>query len=225
MAAAGRPELKKTALKDTARKDTGHNETGHKEIGHKEIGPTQTGLKPRGRWRALLVAGVVMAIGALVAWFLLPATAAETSDRHEVTAVATDFALEYNTYDMAELDEYQARMADLMTDSLHEEFSQVTSALAEAIAEKAQSSGSADVLSTAIKEIDATSATVLVAADAVVTNTDTGDVGAQRNFRWVLTLTSDAGQWRVDSFAAVTSPDVTTTPREGAGDGAEGEQR
>lgn len=167
-------------------------------------------------WRVMLAVGMLLIATGVAGWFVAPATAGTApGQRHEVTAVATDFATEYNTYDMAELDEYQARMADLMTASLHAEFSQVTSALAEAIEEKKQSSGSAEVVSTAIKEIDETTATVLVAADAVVTNTDTGDVGAQRNFRWVLTLVSDAGQWRVDSFAAVTSPDVTTTPLEG----------
>lgn len=170
----------------------------------------------RSALRAPAVIGFVLGVVGLVLLVVPRSDAGESADVAEVTSVAGDFAVEYNTYDLADVADYHDRMEGLMSQTLFEEFTSVTDALAEAIEDKKQTSTDAAIQSVAVEKLTETSAEVLVAVDALVRNTDVEEAGAQRSFRWRMAMTKDGNDWVVDTFASVVSAEAGTVPKEDA---------
>ncbi|MGA8986721.1 hypothetical protein [Aeromicrobium sp.] len=169
------------------------------------------------------VLGIVLAAvgGALL---LTGSASGSTDERKQVLARASDFAVAYNTYDVADLADYQKRLGDLLSPKYKAQFVKVTDAIFTAIKDKKQTSGDAKVLATAVDSIDKDSSDVLVAVDASISNTD-NKAAVQRHFRWVVSFEKIKGEWLVANFESVapvtaeTSTPGTPTPTPTATDG------
>lgn len=175
----------------------------------------------RGRWTwwATLVGVVLALVGALLIGFGdRLAGASEASGTASAVSVSQDFAVAYNTYDVADPDDYKSRLEGLLTDDYREQAFEVVDAIFEALAEKEQTSGDADVLAVGIPVIDEDSAQTLVAVDATISNTDVEDAGVQRHFRWKLSLVREDGDWKVDGFESVASVEAEALPQGGEGE-------
>jgi Mce-associated membrane protein len=164
-------------------------------------------------WILAGVTAIGVALG-LVGWLVLGAGDGggdDATDRNQVTARATDFAVAYNTYDVADLPDYQKRLKGLLTPAYDKQFVEITDAVFGALKSKQQKSGDADVLAVAIDSIDDDSATAIVAVDASITNTD-NQAAVQRQFRWKVSFTKAKDQWLVSNFESVASVDAQTGP-------------
>jgi Mce-associated membrane protein len=155
--------------------------------------------------------GLVLAlVGALV----LPRIGGGDDDNAERNAVASranDFAVAYNTYDVADLADYQKRLKGLLTPAYDKQFVEITNAVFGALKSKQQKSGDAKVRAVAIDSIDDDSATAIVAVDASITNTDNA-AAVERRFRWKVTFSKTQGDWLVSNFESVASVDAQATP-------------
>lgn len=171
---------------------------------------------------AITVLGLVLGAGS----FLVPDTAgsvdgASPKVRQEVISRVNDFAVTYNTYSVAELEDYQKRVKPFLTPKYDAEFVKVTDGFFTALESRKQTSGEARVLRTAVSSIDQDSAEVLVAVNATLKNTDNAQP-IPRNFRWKVSLSKTKGVWKVSSYSSVAT-DTTggqpgaapTTPQEG----------
>lgn len=167
----------------------------------------------------LTAVGVVLA---LVGWLVLPNVGGDddgdTGARNQVAARANDFAVAYNTYDVAKVDDYQKRLKGLLTPTYDKQFVQITNAVFDALRTKDQKSGDAKVLGVAIDSIDKDSAETIVAVDASITNTD-NKAAVLRHFRWKVSFVKSKGEWLVDKFESVApveaqtqAPTATPTP-------------
>lgn len=123
----------------------------------------------------------------------------DDNDRNEVTSRATDFAVAYNTYDVARLDEYQKRVKGLLTPAYSKQFVEVTDAIFKALETKKQTSDGANVLGVAIDSIDKDSAEAIIAVDAKISNTD-NEAAVLRHFRWKVSFTKTKSKWLVAKF-------------------------
>lgn len=162
----------------------------------------------------LIALGVVLA---LVGGLVLPRLGGSDDDaaeRNQVTARANDFAVGYNTYDVADLADYQKRLKGLLTPAYDKQFVEITNAVFGALKTKQQKSGSAKVQAVGIDSIDADSATAIVAVDASITNTD-NQAAVERRFRWKVSFTKSKGEWLVSNFESVASVDAEATPAAG----------
>ncbi len=130
------------------------------------------------------------------------------ADRELVISRANDFATAYNTYNVAEIDDYQKRLKGLLTPKYDEQFVQVTNAVFEALKDKKQQSGEAKVRGVAIESIDEDSAEAIVAVDATISNTD-NKAAVVRHFRWKVSFTKSGDEWLVSNFESVAA--VTAT--------------
>lgn len=148
---------------------------------------------------ALVVAGLAAAAGLAAPRIV---GGGETGDVREVLQRTEDFAVTYNTYAVAEKDDYQERMRDLLTTEYYEEFVTITDAVFDALGSNDQTSGDARVLASAVQTIDEDSAVALVAVNASVA-TDAEEAAVERRFRWKVTLQREDGQWRVSQFEQV----------------------
>ncbi len=169
----------------------------------------------RGRWTWwATIVGIVLAVaGALLVGFGdRLAGASEPSGTASAVAVSQDFAVAYNTYDVADPEDYKERLEGLLTDDYREQAFSVIDAIFEALAEKEQTSGDADVLAVGVPSIDDDSAQTLVAVDATISNTDVADAGVERHFRWKLSLVRDGDDWKVDGFESVASVEAEAIP-------------
>jgi hypothetical protein len=178
-----------------------------------------------GRTRAIRILagitalGVVLALVGLIVPHLSSADTGDSSARQEVTSRATDFAVAYNTYDVANLADYQKRLKGLLTPTYDKQFVQVTNAVFKALKDKKQKSGDAKVLAVAIDDIDKDSADALVAVDASITNTDNA-ASVLRHFRWKVSFTKSKGEWRISNFESVAAVSASAgTPTPSATDG------
>jgi Mce-associated membrane protein len=137
------------------------------------------------------------------------------TEREKVISRARDFATAYNTYDVAQLADYQKRLKGLLTPEYDEQFVQITDAVFKAIKSKKQKSGEAKVRGVAIESIDEDSAETIVAVDATITNTD-NKAAVVRHFRWKVSFTKSGEDWRVSNFESVAAVTATagdpTTP-------------
>lgn len=176
--------------------------------------------EPVDRWSArplaIRILAAVAAVGvalALVGWLVLPwgGGDGDASERNQVTTRANDFAVAYNTYDVADLPDYQKRLEGLLTPAYDKQFVEITNAVFGALETKQQKSGDAKVLGVAIDSIDNDSATAIVAVDASITNTDNA-AAVERRFRWKVSFTKTKGEWLVSNFESVASVDAQTTP-------------
>ena len=156
--------------------------------------------------------GVVLG---LVGWLVLPRLGGggddDAAQRNQVTSRASDFAVAYNTYDVAQLADYQKRLKGLLTPSYDKQFVEITNAVFGALETKQQKSGDAKVQGVAIDSIDQDSATAIVAVDASITNTDNA-AAVMRYFRWKVSFTKTKGEWLVSNFESVASVDARATP-------------
>ncbi|MGA8851504.1 MAG: hypothetical protein WB508_07255 [Aeromicrobium sp.] len=163
------------------------------------------------------VLGLVLAIAGGVL-FALPARGGaqtDSADSKKVVARVTDFAVAYNTYDVADPKEYQDRLSGLLTTEYQAEVVKITDALFTAIKDKKQKSGSAQVLAVAIDSMDDDSAVVLAVVDAKVTNTD-NDAAVLRQFRWSIDVKKVKGEWRVSKFESVAAQPADAGQDDGA---------
>ncbi|RLV56438.1 hypothetical protein D9V41_05005 [Aeromicrobium phragmitis] len=184
-----------------------------------------TEAEHRQRWTLwATVVGVVLAVvgAVLIASGDRIAGASEPAEAQQVVRVSNDFAVAYNTYDVADVEDYKSRLEGLLTDEYREQAFSVIDAIFGALEEKQQSSGDAEVLSTAVATLDEDSAQTLVAVDATIRNTDTEDAGVQRHFRWKLNLVKDGDDWKVENFESVASVEASAVPQGGAGATDEG---
>ena len=125
-----------------------------------------------------------------------------SGDGKQVISRVSDFATAYNTYDVAELADYQKRLKGLLTPSYDKEFVKITNSIFQALTDKKQVSKDAKVVDVAIDSIDKDSAVVLVAVDSSVTNTD-AKTAIARHLRWKVNLIKQKGQWNIDKFESV----------------------
>ncbi|MGZ5366381.1 hypothetical protein [Aeromicrobium sp.] len=130
------------------------------------------------------------------------------SDRKAVVARTTDFAVAYNTYDVAKVDDYQKRLKGLLSTSYNKEFVKVTDTIFKAITDKKQVSQNAKALEVAVDSIDKDSAVALVAVDASITNTD-AKAAIPRHLRWKVNLVKQKGEWVVDKYESVATAEAT----------------
>lgn len=135
----------------------------------------------------------------------------DAAARNQVTSRANDFAVAYNTYDVADLADYQKRLKRLLTPAYDKQFVQITNAVFGALKDKKQKSGDAKVLGVAIESMGQKSAAAIVAVDASITNTD-NTAAVDRHFRWKVSFTKTKGQWLVSNFESVASVDAQATP-------------
>ncbi len=169
----------------------------------------RTDRRPRpGLLVAIAVLGVLVGAAGFAAPHVL-APGGESAERAAAASRASDFATVYNTYDVAELEEYQERMRPLLTEDYYTEFARVTGAVFEALESKDQTSGDVEVLGTAVQTIDEDSAVVLVAVDAAISTT-ADEAAVPRRFRWKVTLTREGEEWLVSQFETVTPMDAKT---------------
>ena len=126
----------------------------------------------------------------------------ELEERGRVKTAAGTFVANVNTYDSDDIDAFRQRLDGLLTPS----FAQSNKVFVDSIIKtmkttKLKSDG--DVLRTAVAQIDDSSATALVIADAHATSVFGERV---RHFRWEVSLVrdpDDANRWLVDDFEAV----------------------
>ena len=150
------------------------------------------------------------------------------AEREKVISRAKDFAAAYNTYDVANPDDYQKRLKGLLTPDYDKQFVQVTNAVFTALKDKQQKSGEAKVRAVAIESIDDDSAEAIVAVDSTITNTD-NKAAIVRHFRWKVSFAKSGNEWLVSNFESVaavtatagdpsaTAPTPTPTTTEGTG--------
>lgn len=150
----------------------------------------------------IVLGGVLAAVGAVAG----PSGGddGDSADRNRVIARANDFAVAYNTYDVAELADYQKRLKGLLTPTYDAQFVEVTNAIFGALKDKKQKSGDAKVLGTAVESIDDDSAVAIVAVDASITNTD-NPAAVLRSFRWKVSFSKSDDEWLVSNFESVAS--------------------
>ena len=132
------------------------------------------------------------------------------SSREAAIFATNDFAVAYNTYDVAKLDDYQLRVGSMLTDSYRKEFDKITDSIFTALTVKKQTSGDAKVLQIAVATIDADSADLLVAVDAQLKNTD-NENAVPRNMRWQVSLVKKDGKWKIDKFESISALQAETT--------------
>ena len=160
----------------------------------------------------LFALGLLLAlVGAVVLPRLGDDDDGDQAARNQVAARANDFAVAYNTYDVADLPDYQKRLKGLLTPSYDKQFVEITNAVFSALKTKQQKSGDAKVQGVAIDSIDDDSATAIVAVDASITNTDNA-AAVMRYFRWKVSFTKTKGEWLVSNFESVASVDARATP-------------
>lgn len=170
-----------------------------------------------GRRRFVRVLAGLFGLGivlALVGTLVLPAIGddgGEAAQRSQVVSRANDFAVAYNTYDVADLADYQKRLKGLLTPAYDKQFVEITNAVFGALETKQQKSGDAKVVGVAVDSIDDDSATAIVAVDASITNTD-NVAAVDRRFRWKVTFSKSKGEWLVSNFESVASVDAQATP-------------
>lgn len=166
---------------------------------------------PAGSRRTIRLLSVVTVLGVLigVAGLLVPKlfsyeNSATAEDRKQVVARTTDFAVAYNTYDVADVDDYQKRLKGLLSTSYHKEFVEVTNVFFKELADKKQVSKGAKVLAVAVSSIDEDSAVAIIAVDASLANTDL-KTDLARHYRWKVSFVKEKGDWNIDRFESVST--------------------
>jgi hypothetical protein len=165
---------------------------------------------------AVLILSIITIVGVLVgvAGILAPRVFSyersdSTSQRKDIVARTTDFAVAYNTYKGAEVADYQQRLKGLLSTSYDSEFVKVTDVYFKTLSQKKQISDGAKVLQVAVSSVGKSTATALLAVDASVTNTDV-KAAVARHFRWKVSLVKQKGEWRIDGFEPVAVATATT---------------
>ena len=157
---------------------------------------------------AICVVGVLVGgAGLLVPRFVGPRDEF-AADRQAVITRASDFAVTFNTYSSDKKPDYQRRVKPLMTPAYYKDFLKITNVMFQVVKDKKQSSGDVKVLSVAVDDIDKDSASAIVAIDAAVHRSDSGQPVARR-FRWQITMRKVQGKWLVNQFDGVAPMEAT----------------
>lgn len=119
--------------------------------------------------------------------------------RHEVVAVAEQFCLRMDAVDGSDVDGYKKKVSELLTTKQKTKFDS-SFAEFEKLGVSKDLKGTGTVLASGVSEVDADSATVLVAHDSTIKDTSgTTD----RHYRWTVALRKVHGDWLVDDFTPV----------------------
>jgi hypothetical protein len=119
--------------------------------------------------------------------------------RHEVVAVAEQFCLRMDAVDGSDVEGYKKKVSELLTTKQKTKFDS-SFAEFEKLGVSKDLKGTGTVLASGVSEVDADSATVLVAHDSTIKDTSgTTD----RHYRWTVALRKVHGDWLVDDFTPV----------------------
>lgn len=181
----------------------------------------RTGGRPVTRGRALTIALLLLTVVAVVAgaWTLARGPQidpqSDTAVRQDVRAVSERFATAINTYDVADLDPYVAKVKPMMTDDLAEQFEVSTKDLLARFAETGVVA-KGTVEQVAIDSVDSDSA---VALAAITVETTPADVQyGQPRLRWRISLVREGDTWLVENFANMPVEAATEAPASKEGD-------
>jgi Mce-associated membrane protein len=120
-------------------------------------------------------------------------------DRAQVVATAEQFALRMDDVDGTKFDAYVKRIEQLLTTTAKAKNKEVFTTMGKTYA-AAKIQGTGKILLAGVADLDADSATVLVAHDATVKTTQ-GTL--QHHYRWNVELVKVGGKWLVDDFNPV----------------------
>ena len=124
---------------------------------------------------------------------------ASDDQRHEVVAVAEQFCLRMDAVDGSDVDGYKKKVSELLTTKQKTKFDS-SFAEFEKLGISKDLKGTGTVLASGVSEVDADSATVLVAHDSTLKDpSGTTD----RHYRWTVALRKVHGDWLVDDFTPV----------------------
>ena len=119
--------------------------------------------------------------------------------RHEVVAVAEQFCLRMDAVDGSDVDGYKKKVSELLTTKQKTKFDS-SFAEFEKLGISKDLKGTGTVLACGVSEVDADSATVLLAHDSTLKDpSGTTD----RHYRWTVALRKVHGDWLVDDFTPV----------------------
>ncbi|MGY2873213.1 Mce-associated membrane protein [Marmoricola sp. URHA0025 HA25] len=122
-----------------------------------------------------------------------------SSTRHQVVAVAEQFCLRMDAVDGSDVAGYKKKVSQLLTTKQKAKFDS-SFAEFEKLGISKELKGTGTILSSGVSELDADSATVLVAHDSTLKDTSgTTD----RHYRWTVALRKVHGDWLVDDFTPV----------------------
>ncbi|MDP3713811.1 MAG: hypothetical protein Q8R60_15150 [Mycobacteriales bacterium] len=162
-----------------------------------------TGVGRRTRSGLAVVAVLALVAGTAVGLLHLRRADHEQESRDAALSAARRAATAFTSYDKADLDASFAAVLTLATPRFREQFTEAGEQLRPLIASK-QASAKGTVLAAGMErwEDDAARASVLVAADAVVTNVDFPK-GASQRFRLRVELRRLDDRWLVDAITPV----------------------
>lgn len=153
-----------------------------------------------GRGRAFLTWALTALLVALVAasvvvWRTAPTVDEDlTAAHHEVAAAARSEALAFLTVDHRDMDPLiDAVLAGATGDFERKYAAQRDRLVREAVRTEATSTG--EIVALGVGDLEATRATVVVAANSSVTNTGTGGEAEMRYYRLRLDLVREGGRW------------------------------
>ena len=122
-------------------------------------------------------------------------------ERAAILQAGRQTAVDFTTYKFGNWDDDVKRVLNGSTGQFKDEFSSASNQVkAEVVANQASSDGK--VLEAAVVSMDADSASILVVADAVVTNTAV-QTGQQRHYRIKLDMVRDGNRWLTADLEAV----------------------
>lgn len=149
---------------------------------------------------ALGVLGLV--VGAVMA-FVLPAVGSDgwSKDAKAAESVASEFVTTFNTYAANELDDYRARIGDLVTDEFDETFLAQLAEAEPGLVESEVSFSGVSVSSTGLTQMDADSATVVVTFTFVVDSATTEPATVAS--RVLVDLSRSGASWVVSDLAEI----------------------
>lgn len=151
----------------------------------------------RGRWLALVAALLVVVLAlatvAVVLGVRLLHAGDRATDRQAATAVAEQVSTELLTLGYQDSTDTVGRLLDSSTGAMRTQLSALSSTLT-SLLQQGQVIADGRVTSSAIESIDDDTAVVLVAAEAVVKNTEIPD-GQQRAYRIAVTVQHQGDRW------------------------------
>lgn len=160
---------------------------------------------------AVVALTVVVGVGALVTlvvghqrsgtWFSTGDAARVPGEqvRGKVKATAEQFCLRVDDFDGGDPDAYRKGVTALLTTKYKAEFNSQFEQI-EKLGIQSGQKGQGSIKATGIQDLDADSATVLVAHDNTITSAQ-GTV--QRHHRWAVSLVKVGSRWLVDDFTQV----------------------
>jgi hypothetical protein len=119
--------------------------------------------------------------------------------RHRVVAVAEQFCLRMDAVDGSDVEGYKKKVSELLTTKQKTKFN-ASFAEFEKLGIAQELKGTGSVLASGLSDLDADSATVLVAHDSTLKD---ASGSTDRHYRWSVALRKVHGDWIVDDFTPV----------------------